>query len=642
MTQITGHPEDEHLGSSVGEEGGRSGATSGRRDPGQPARVAALLLTIAALLPVLVVVATRTGRAYLPVQDLAYIDLRVRDVWSSDIPLVGPYSRGFNHPGPLLFWLIGIPAGLLGSPAWATLVGGALLQGVAIAGSAWVAWRRGGLRVLVVVLLALHLSYPGGYMFLHHWNPNIAFPFLALYLLLLWSVSCGERGALLWAAVVGTFLVHSHVGYLLLVGVTGTWTAWLVVRGRGGLRPALRSWSGPLRNSAIVTAILWLPVAVEQAIPGRTGNLTATWRYFTESEDPSTGLRKAAGLFATEFRLPPPWFGGGEPATVLSPGVAGSSLSWLLIPSLLAAVAVWCHRRNPVPAAARLAGLLGVASVTGVAALAGVKGETFAYLFQWRSLLATLLLGSLLLVVVSALGLAEHRYTWAAIGAVAVGLLLAEITGTSLQVARNDVGRVLPYEPVAADFVERIEDRGLPRGPVLVRGSGLGGIMEAVLDELDRRGVPMRVDEEWTYKWGAGRGATPAEVDALWYIVQDGHLVSDLTGRPGADVLVRSSPLAEDDEAELVRLQRGLAPQLRAAGRPELVGYLDASLFPFLVEDVEGLDKTDVDRLAVLNEEVEQAGRCRCAAVAFPPSAADELRAEIALYRTELPDREAG
>ena len=91
-----------------------------------------------------------------------------------------------------------------------------------------------------------------------------------------------------------------------------------------------------------------------------------------------------------------------------------------------------------------------------------------------------------------------------------------------------------------------------------------------------------------------------------------------------------------------MRLQRGLAPQLRAAGRPELVGYLDASLFPFLVEDVEGLDQADVDRLAVLNEEVEQAGRCRCAAVAFPPSAADELRAEIALYRTELPDREAG
>lgn len=638
MTQIAGAARDEDLGTTVDGAWGHD-PSDGRQGRGRGAQVSAVLLTIAALLPVLVVLVTRTGRDYLPVQDLAYIDLRVRDVWSADIPLVGPYSRGFNHPGPLLFWLIGVPAGLFGSPAWATLVGGALLQGVAIVGCARVAWRRGGLATLVVVLLALHLSYPGGYLFLHHWNPNIAFPFLALYLLLLWSASLGEKRSLLWAVAVGTLLVQSHVGYLLLVGTTGAWTAWVVGRSAGGIRTSLRSWAGPLRNSAVLAAILWLPVIIEQAIPGRKGNLSETWDYFTQSEDPATGLQRAAGLFATEFRLPPPWFGGEEPVVALSPAVATSSLAWLLIPLLLIGLAAWCHRRSPSLATSRLAGLMVVASVAGVAALAGVRGDALAYLFQWRSLLATFLVASLLLLVARALGLHRHRRAWGIAGLSAVALLLVEITGSSLQVARNDRGRVLPYEPVAAEVFGRLEDEGLPSGPVLVRGSGLGGLMEGVLDELDRRGVQVRVDEEWAYKWGHGRVATPAEVDSVWYVVQDGHLVSDLTARPGAEVLARLSPLAEADEVELVELQRGLAPELRDAGRPELVGYLDSSLFPFIADDVEGLDQGDVDRLAALNQEVEQTGRCRCAVVTFPASAADELRAEVALYRTELPDR---
>src|SRR5665811_846217 len=72
--------------------------------------VLAVVLTLACLLPVLVVIATRTGRDYLPVQDLAVMDLRVRDVWSVRIPLVGPYSKGFNHPGPAYLWLIALPA----------------------------------------------------------------------------------------------------------------------------------------------------------------------------------------------------------------------------------------------------------------------------------------------------------------------------------------------------------------------------------------------------------------------------------------------------------------------------------------------------------------------------------------------------
>src|SRR5579862_6618438 len=105
-----------------------------------------LALTLVALLPVLVVVVTRWGRRYVPVGDIALVDLRVRDVWSRAIPLVGAYSRlGWNHPGPAMFWLLAPLSGLTGRPAWATLVGGALIQGVAVVALARVAWRKGGL-----------------------------------------------------------------------------------------------------------------------------------------------------------------------------------------------------------------------------------------------------------------------------------------------------------------------------------------------------------------------------------------------------------------------------------------------------------------------------------------------------------------
>ena len=58
------------------------------------------------------------------------MDLRVRDVWSSDIPLTGAYSRyGWSHPGPWMYWLVAPFSLAFGQAAWATLVGSALLQG---------------------------------------------------------------------------------------------------------------------------------------------------------------------------------------------------------------------------------------------------------------------------------------------------------------------------------------------------------------------------------------------------------------------------------------------------------------------------------------------------------------------------------
>jgi len=607
---------------------------------GRPAQIAAVSLTIVALLPVLVVVATRTGHRYLPVQDLAYIDLRVRDVWSRNIPLVGAYSREFNHPGPLFFWLIGVPARLFGSPAWATLVGAAVLQGVAIAGCARLAWRRGGLPTLALVLLALLLSYPGPWMFVQPWNPNIAFPFLALYLLLIWSVSLGERDKLVWAAVVGTFLVQTHIGYVLLVLVPAAWLAWSLARGTGAAA-TLRAWRRPLRNSALVGSALWAPVIIEQAVHPSQGNVKSILKYFAKSDQSVAGIRTALGLWATEWRLPPPWLGGGEPTRALTAEVRPSSLAWLVVPIVLVVAAVWIGRRARNASDNRLLAVMVVASVAGIAAMAALRGPTEPYLFMWRRLLATLFLASVLMVIWRAALRDRVRvpHSRQVVTVVVALLLVAEAASTALQVSRLDRGRVQLFEPTARRVLAQVERRPLPTKPVLFRGVGLGGLVEGIMDELDRRGVPVRVEKGLGFKWGESRTATSAQVASVWYVLEWGYLVSDLTGRRSARVLARVTPLPRNEERELVDLQRRLSTQLRDAGRPDLVGYLDEPLFAFLVDHVRGIDRQAVDRVSALDDKVRRSNVCRCAVVSFPASAANELNREVKLSREPLPAR---
>ena len=143
-----------------------------------------------ALAPVFAVLITRVGRPYLPVSDPANIDLFVRDVFSAHPLLVGAYSRGFSHPGPSRFWAIAPFSALAGGAAWATLVGAALLQGVAIAGVGWLAFRRGGTALMLLMLATLALVYSGfgqGGQFVVPWNPYVPVPFFLYFLLATWA-----------------------------------------------------------------------------------------------------------------------------------------------------------------------------------------------------------------------------------------------------------------------------------------------------------------------------------------------------------------------------------------------------------------------------------------------------------------------
>jgi hypothetical protein len=75
--------------------------------------VAGVLIVPAAVLLVRVI-----HSGWLSSSDWADIELRTRDVGTVHTPLVGAYSRyGWNHPGPLLFYVLALPYRVLAARA---------------------------------------------------------------------------------------------------------------------------------------------------------------------------------------------------------------------------------------------------------------------------------------------------------------------------------------------------------------------------------------------------------------------------------------------------------------------------------------------------------------------------------------------
>ena len=580
----------------------------------------AVLLTLVVMAPALAAVVQRFGSDYVPVQDLAIIDLRVRDVWSSHLPLVGPYSKGWSHPGPLLFWLLAVPSGLFGQAAWATAAGGALLQAGAIAGSARLAWRKGGLPLLLLVLAALGLSYSatGGWMVMDAWNPNVAFPFFVLYVLAVWALADGARWAPALVVAVGTFLVQTHVGYLPLVAVgAGVAVALLVVGARRRGEP-LRPWLRPLGWSLGLGALLWLPPAVEQ-LTTPSGNLTRMFRYFRDGGGETAGLGRALELLAAEFRPRPPWLGGGEVTQTFTGVAERVSAWWLLVPVGLLALGAVAVRRTGDRSDRNLVALLAGLGLAGVLAVRQSPSTIEPYLFRWRVPLAVLLVAGVVWAVARWAGIRRWPWAWRAAGAVLAVAAIVPSVDLVRQVA-DAPEHLSRFEVAVADAADQLEDGGAFDEPAILRfeGSNAGGLWGGLVDELDRRGLPVRVDRALDYQFGRHRRVKADRVGTVLYAVDDGHLLSVLGELPDAEVVAEVSPLSRREEAAMTAAQRRLAGALVRAGRIEDLPVLDTSLLGFALAGARGLDPDDIRTVGRLNQVVAREGPCRCGVIAFP------------------------
>ena len=604
--------------------------------------ITACAILVAVVLPAAVAVATTAFRSRTFAQDPASIDLMVRDVFSAHTPLVGAYSRGFNHPGPLLFYVLAPLSAVTGGATWALSVGAALVQGLGAGALVWLCLRRGGPWLAALMGTALGLGYVAfdfGGQLTDPWNPFAAYPWFLVFLVLAWGLATGHRRDLVGLAAVGTFVVQCHVGYVPLVAAGTLWalgvTVWRARRGNAVARDtrAEPRWARVVAWTVGVLAVLWAAPLVEQIRNGADGNLAQMWRFFRDSGS-GLGLRAGAGLLAAEFKWWPPWLGGSQAQEFGTGNVVPASPWWLLVPAALLVAGWLAARRSGRRDDGLLVELAALMSVVAVIALSRVSVAPYPYVFYWRIGIAVFVVAASVWAIGHALPVGV-RASLPVRRAAGAGLALALIVACFAQIADVVQGHdgFRHLEAPVERAMQQLDRDGLPGEPVLVRsvGSTIGGFDQGVISALDRAGSPVRVDPQFGYHFGDQRTANPADVAEVWYLSEDGRFGNALRALPGAREVVGLTPLSAAKERELRGLQTQVSTALTNAGRDDLVESIDSPFFDVVLArslgdaTVPGIDSSSARRLAELNGMVARARSCRCVIVAFPASAAPQL-----------------
>lgn len=241
--------------------------------------------------------------------DLALLETYTRNAASGQ-QMLGAYSQyGWNHPGPLPFYTF-LPFYLLGGHSQHALNGGALAVNLsALFVIAWVTLRhgRGPLAPVVAVFLLVYLAripeLPSSF-----WNPHILVLPLAAGLALCAAIAIGEMALIPAAVLIGSWMIHAHVGLTIAVVACVIVTAALA---HGSGRPVPKSvvWL----TGAVLTTAWALPVAEQLA--NTPGNMRKIVEFFLFYDGPrpsiAVSVRAAgamvAGLFRPAFHVAPGW-----------------------------------------------------------------------------------------------------------------------------------------------------------------------------------------------------------------------------------------------------------------------------------------------------------------------------------------------
>jgi hypothetical protein len=259
---------------------------------------------LAAAIPVISATVKAVRAGWVPAGDDGIIATRGWDVLTSHTPLIGQYSEAglvihgqvMHSPGPMLYWLIALPARFGGASSIAVMMG--VANTLSIVGCVALARRRGGLVLMFataigIALMCQSLSTDAMYDI---WNPAAGLFPLLLLIFVCWSLACGDYRLLPITVLVASYLTQTHLMYLapttvlLAVGFGG-----LIIRAlhrrraRGKQEPPaarLRTW--PWAAAALLVAVLcWTAPAINQ-MDSNPGNLTMIVRT-AENRGPELG-----------------------------------------------------------------------------------------------------------------------------------------------------------------------------------------------------------------------------------------------------------------------------------------------------------------------------------------------------------------
>jgi hypothetical protein len=493
----------------------------------------------------------------------------------------------------LIFFMLAPVYRLLGGSARALEVSAAFVNAVAVCVAVFMAWRWRSLAVVgaVSVGLALLMLGYGASLLTGPWNPHFPVLWFAVFLVAVWAVACGDLGMLLVVVTTASICAQTHIPYVAVCGALGLLAAgnalWLTLRAprasserRRGLRI--------LAGSLALLVVLWLPPLIDQ-LRGEPGNARRLIGYFSDSNNPTVGLRQALSVVLTRFDawhvvivqlaapggFNQPWPGLGHA------GRAAVTLSvWVLC-----ALAAPRLRSRPL---SMLHGLVLAGIVVAVLAASRIIGFAFNHVLFWSWALVALLIVACLATIGSVIAQScpkSLRPRLAPFGTALVVIAVAGFAGR-LALASMDVlpiahrqSRLL--KAVSVKTVEGIErGTGLATGPsgrylVSWFDSMYGGALGIGLaNELERAGFQAAYEPNFAPLVGVERTRDREWATARIHFAA-GRWIDTAARVPGALEVARVDLRTPDEKRQAKALRATIVKALRQAHRRDLVRKLD-------------------------------------------------------------------
>lgn len=227
-------------------------------------------------IPIIVWLVQRVSGGWVLAGDEALTAIRAHDAWTGNWPLVGMRSTSTEtdpnimayHPGPMEFYLIGLPYLLSGWSTVGLLIGCAALLLFFVGVAVWSGYRASGTPGLIAMSAAVVLLY-GLFdsVLILPWNPWLPVMGLLTCLALAWRMMLGDQG--LWPLFMFciSYVGQAHLGITPIAGLLGLFLlVQVIVRWRRDPRHEVRRrelkwaigvgvlcWLGPIMNVVLFT-----------------------------------------------------------------------------------------------------------------------------------------------------------------------------------------------------------------------------------------------------------------------------------------------------------------------------------------------------------------------------------------------------
>lgn len=580
-------------------------AVSSASGSGQRSLVTAIFVVLA-LLPLAASV-LEVAPGWLPVGDDATIEMRGRDLFTDEMPLLGMPSavgeqtgRGVHHPGPLELWWVGLWVRGLGI-GQASMVAAGLGWAASTTVALVLARRIGGRPLLATgaVLAAMITWSLRGEVPVTPFNVHAIVMPLAAYLLALVAWHQRVRWAGLAAIVLGSWAAQAHLTAVGPVVVAGVVVAAAVVvenrHGSAGGRVGARG----VALGLFVLALCWIGPAID-VVANAGGNVRAVLGARSDLASEAIGVGTSTDIVVRALAVRPVWASAGaHPSDLVQGAGPGHWSSAAAVVVVAVAGAIRRRRTHPalgVAVAATLPALL-----VGALLAARFPGDYLSLLalhnHLWLWPLTAVLWGAALVAVgLEVRGLVRSRSLWperahpAALLAVPVAALVA-VGVASLGEPHRDLTLAAPsyVRALGNDVLDQLDPDETYR--VTISGEFDSFFIEVgLLSYLEGAGLDVIGPERYRRAFGDRRTTAPGPVagDLVVDLGWDAEAVSGGTGQLIAEH--RPSP-------ELVRLREEVEDRLVArlrAGPAELPLWQmastdEAEVRRWLREDLDGL-----------------------------------------------------